>query len=108
MPKLSTNQFPSYRLHRQSGQAVVTLNGRDHCLGKYDTPESREKYDRVIAGWLARGRRLADSREDGITVVELINAFRKNAERYYCHPDGTPTSEQENFRQALRPLRHLY
>ena len=32
MPKLS-NSAPKYRKHRASGQAVVTLNGRDFYLG---------------------------------------------------------------------------
>ena len=29
MPKLASNRVPSYRLHKQSGQAIVTLDGRD-------------------------------------------------------------------------------
>jgi hypothetical protein len=55
MPRL-TNKLPSYRLHRPSGRAVVTLNGRDHYLGGWNTPESRTEYDRLIADWLAAGR----------------------------------------------------
>ena len=27
MPRLKENQLPSYRLHKQSGEAVVTLSG---------------------------------------------------------------------------------
>ena len=27
----------TYRLHKASGQAVVTINGRIHDLGKFDT-----------------------------------------------------------------------
>lgn len=48
MPKL-TNRVPSYRLHKASGQAIVTLDGRDQYLGVYDTSESKENYDRLIA-----------------------------------------------------------
>jgi hypothetical protein len=33
MPKLKENQVSSYRLYKQSGQAIVTLNGRDVLLG---------------------------------------------------------------------------
>ena len=29
MPNLKEGQLPKYRLHKQSGQAIVTLNGRD-------------------------------------------------------------------------------
>ena len=47
------NQIPTYRLHKQSGQAVVivNLNGvrKDILLGKYGTPESKVEYERVIA-----------------------------------------------------------
>ncbi|HOW72930.1 MAG TPA: hypothetical protein PKY77_20205 [Phycisphaerae bacterium] len=47
---------PSYRHHKPSDQAVVTIDGKDFYLGPYDTPESRSKYDRLIAMWLAGGR----------------------------------------------------
>ena len=30
---------PSYRLLKSSGQAVVTIDGRDHYLGKHGSPE---------------------------------------------------------------------
>ena len=60
MPRLP--KIPDYRLHKRSGLAVVTLpdgfgRRRDVQLGKYDSPESRAEYDRVIAEWLANGRR---------------------------------------------------
>jgi hypothetical protein len=32
MPRLRTG-VPKYRKHKQSGQAIVTLNGRDYLLG---------------------------------------------------------------------------
>jgi hypothetical protein len=34
-------EVPAYRLHRRSGQAVVTLDGRDFYLGIHGSPESR-------------------------------------------------------------------
>jgi hypothetical protein len=61
MPKLSATAFPSYRLHKQSGQAIVALNGRDHCLGPFGSLASREKYNRLIAEWLASGKWLLKS-----------------------------------------------
>src|SRR4051812_47820333 len=42
--------IPSYRLHRPSGQAVVTIDGKDQYLGKHDSPESHAEYDRRIDG----------------------------------------------------------
>ncbi len=49
---------PLYRHHKASGQAVVTLNGRDFYLGKYRTEASRVEYDRHVSEWLTHGRRL--------------------------------------------------
>ena len=42
-------KVPSYCRHKASGQAVVRLNGRDHYLGPYGSPESHEHYARLIA-----------------------------------------------------------
>jgi hypothetical protein len=57
MPRLQLNQAPSYRLHRQSGQSIVTFNGHDvllgrhgtALLGRHGTAETRQKYDRLVA-----------------------------------------------------------
>src|ERR1051325_1836834 len=47
MPRLVYRK-PTYRKHI-SGQAVVTIHGVDHYLGRYGTAESRVKYRRLIA-----------------------------------------------------------
>jgi len=75
MPRRIT--VPIYRKHKVSGQAVVTIDGRDIYLGKHDTPESRERYDRTIAEWLANGRCLPTSTDRGesLTIDELILAY---------------------------------
>ena len=39
MPKRK-NKLPSYRFHKGSGQAVVTLSGKDIYLGVHGTEES--------------------------------------------------------------------
>lgn len=46
-------RIPSYRLHKFSGLAVVTIDGHDHYLGLHDTPESKQKYARLIQEWTA-------------------------------------------------------
>jgi integrase len=115
MPHMSrTCSIPSYRRHKQSGQAVVTLpdglgGRRDVLLGKYGTVDSRNNYLRVTAEWEANGRRLSEaaSRSD-LTVNELALAYWRHAEQYYRHPDGAPTSELACLRAALRPLKELY
>jgi integrase len=104
-----TLRTPSYCLHKASGQAVVRIDGADHYLGKYGTPESRAEYDRLIAEWLGNGRRrAAPSAAAGLTVAELILAYWQWAGRYYRDEHGEPGLEQENVRAALKPLRRLY
>jgi integrase len=91
---------PSYRLHKPSGQAVVTLNGRDIYLGLHGTKTSKAAYDRAVAEWLANGRRVEPRHE--ATVSEIIV-------KYLDHVDGYYTSnEPRNIRLAIKPLRRLY
>lgn len=118
MPRLS-NRVPSYRLHKSSGQAVVTLTGKSFYLGTFGTPASRAEYDRLVAEWVA-GRRIAPPIERGpeLTISELIEAFWIFANEKYRQrtgrklPDGTyervPTPEISNLKSPLRILRRLY
>jgi hypothetical protein len=76
------HHIPAYRLHKQSGQAVVTLpdgfgRRRDVLLGRYGTPESRKEYARVLAEWESSGRRLPQPTVAAadITVNELLLAY---------------------------------
>lgn len=110
------NHVPAYRLHKQSGQAVVTLpdglGGRhDILLGKHDTPESHAEYARVIGEWLANGRRPptpAGPSAPDLTVNELLLDYWRWAEQHYRDAEGNPGRELENLKAALRPLRQLY
>jgi integrase len=70
MPRLTESRVPSCRFHKQSGQALVTLNGRDICLGKHGTPQSKPEYNRLLAEWLSNGRFLPPSPQV-ITVLEV-------------------------------------
>jgi hypothetical protein len=100
MPKLSSS-VPKYRKHRASGQAVVTIAGKDHYLGPHGTKASKLEYDRLIAEWLAEGRPSAPTptvRE--ISVNELVLEFWKFAQRRY-RKDGRPTGTADSFRPAL-------
>jgi integrase len=107
-----TNRPPTYRLHKARNCAVVTLDGRSHYLGKYGSPESHEKYARLIAEWRGNARHLlpstAPSRADQrLSINDLILAYFRHVQVYYVK-DGRPTSEQDNIRQALRYVRKLY
>lgn len=70
----NTPRTPSYRLHRASGQAVVTLAGQDHYLGLFGSKESRHAYDRAVSEWLARGRAVRP-RRSAYTVSMLLAAY---------------------------------
>jgi integrase len=104
---------PSYRLHRQSGQAIVTLpdglcGRRDVLLGMYDSDESWDEYNRVLGEWRASGRRLPQTSADkDLTLNQLILAYWRHAESYYVK-DGKPTSEQDAIRLSLRFVKRLY
>jgi integrase len=113
----STLRSPSLRRHKPSSLGVVTLNDKDHYFGqwpddrKHPPEEVEAAYDRLIAEWLAAGRRLqpvAPEQPGGISVGELILAFWHNAEQHYSHEDGTPTGELVNLRYSFRHLRELY
>src|SRR5271157_4571122 len=81
LPALRT---PAYRHHKPSGQAVVTLDGRDIYLGRYGSPESRAEFDRLLAEWLSNGRRLpAPACGSDLTVNELASAYLDHADSYY-------------------------
>lgn len=54
MPQI--RRVPRYRKHEPSGQAVVTLNGKDFCLGPHGTRASKDEYDRRMAERLAARR----------------------------------------------------
>jgi hypothetical protein len=105
MPRL-TKSVPSYGKHRASGQAVVTLNGKDHYLGTYGTKASRLEYDRLISEWMANGRTLPAEQSD-TTIVELCLAYLKFAQQHY-RKNGEPTKELDNIKYALRALKAMY
>jgi len=116
MPRL-TKKLPSYRLHKASGQAIVTLSGRQVYLGPHGSSESKAEYDRVIAEWLAAGRSghavkpasscSAAPAHSGMSINELMVLYWRHAEQYYTR-DGEKARELDNIRDALRHLKPLY
>ncbi len=108
-------KVPTYRLHKPSGQAVVTIrttsgSRRDVYLGTYNSSASRAEYGRLIAE-LATAP--VTDRPNGpagprVTVDEIVLAFWRYAEGHYCHPDGKPTDELREIKQSVLHLRRLY
>ena len=110
-------RVPSYRHFKPKNLGLVVIDGRQFYLGRYGSPESVAEYNRLIQEWMAAGsppqrpgprRKPAESSTAPTTVDEMILAFWKHAEVHYRAPDGEPTGEADNFREALRPVRRLY
>lgn len=107
MPQRRIPRHPKYRKHKPTGQAVVTISGKDFYLGPHRSKASIAEYDRLIAEWLASGRRPLHETEDGITITELIAAYWKHVQNHYVK-NGQPTSEQHSIKSSLKFVRQLY
>jgi hypothetical protein len=104
------HHVPVYRHKKSRDLAVVTINGRDIYLGKFNSIESRHKYDKLIQEWLASGRVLTSATpldEEAFSVAELIVAYMKHAKVYY-QKDEKPTSPLHNVEDAMTYLKNLY
>ncbi|MFW6060299.1 MAG: site-specific integrase, partial [Phycisphaeraceae bacterium] len=104
MPKL-TYSIP--RMGRDHNTAVVHIDGRRVRLGRWGTPEAKEAYDRLVAEWLAHGRRLPfgtteDGEDEPVTVTEVCVAYLRHARRRRTGGD------LDHIEAALKLLRKLY
>ena len=105
MPRLTT-AVPKYRKHKQSGQAIVTLGGRDYLLGPHGTRVSRDEYDRLIKEWLASGRsRSYGAAQETMSITELVIDYAEYVKSYH---GVEPNSEFHRIPRVLRPVRRLY
>jgi integrase len=95
-------RLPKYRLHKASGQAVVTLRGRDVYLGEFNTPASHEKYQATIAEFIA-GRGVTAEERAHITVAELILHYWRYAQESYSRE-----TLAGSIKPALSRLRRLF
>ena len=94
-------RLPTYRFHRASNQAICCILGRTYYLGEFDSKESRDKFNRLVAEYLTnpsfgieKGRQ---------SIAESVVAFLKHAKSYYG--EG---SEFEKYSRALAPMVELY
>jgi len=104
-------KVPSYCRHKASGQAYVTLEGREHYLGVYGTPESRERYARLIAEHTAAVTSASvtpASSAEVLSVNELALLYWERHVLIVHVRDGKPTDRQYHIRLSLRPLKALY
>jgi integrase len=102
-------KLPKYRLHKPSGQAVVTLSGKEIYLGPFNSEISRVEYDRQVAEWLANGRELPPDPMEGpgLTVTEVMLRYWNFADGYYRQGEK-PSPEWYHIRTALKVVRKLY
>jgi integrase len=107
MTNSSRARVPSYRRHKATGQAVVTLSGRDIYLGAWRSKESRREYDRIIAEWMAAGRCLPSRDRADLTVAELAAAYKRFAKGYYLR-DSKGQDSYDHVRRAMRMLGEAY
>lgn len=103
-------QLPELKRHKKTGHGFVYLDGRQHFLGPFDHPDTRIKFDRLIAQWLAKGRPKSGTptARESPTVAMIAAAFLVHADAYYRSSAGVPTGEASNFRDSLRPVLKMY
>lgn len=96
-------RVPSYRRH-SSGQARVTINGKDHLLGLYGSPQSKEAYGRLIAEYSASGapKTFGKVPED-LKMEDLLYAYLQHSKVYYAN-----STEHANMKTVLKPMTELY
>ncbi|MDA7911930.1 site-specific integrase [bacterium] len=99
---------PSYRLHKASGLAVVTINGKDVYLGRYGSAESKLSYKNALNElWCPTQNQTANSpprKLEPITVGRLAIEFGKYASRKF----GEDSSEWKQIQIVLREIRKEY
>ena len=89
-------RYPSLRLHKGTGQGVVTLNGRDYYLGLHGTDKCLANYKRLIGEYKVLGKAFGvTSKTVGILADEYLD---------YCasHYPATQNSESVQVAVALR------
>jgi integrase len=68
MPRRSA---PLYRLHKASGRATVTIDGRDIYLGPHGSPESLALYDELVRAHLRQQAETDRKRRSDLIAAEL-------------------------------------
>jgi len=95
-----TKRIPKYSKHG-TGQARVRIDGKDVYLGKYGTPESKERYNALVADLLAHRHE-----DQEVTVDQLAIRFNAHANEHYVQRESR--GRVANVKQALRYLIALH
>jgi hypothetical protein len=70
-------------IRRKDGGAAVKIAGRQLRLGRYDDPESHQRYHALMRAWVAAGRQLTD---------EVLLAAGKDPGRRRRRPQRAPVA----------------
>ena len=104
-------RIPKYSLHKPSGRARVIIDGQHIWLGRFNSEESIERYNRLVAELATTTGRAPSATPtlpgDHQTVVEILAAYRKWAEGYY-QKGGQTTEQYRIIKATLRPVQNLY
>lgn len=103
MPK-PRNQPRKYRRHA-SGQASITVNGRDIYLGKHGSPESYAEYARLMADLVAgRPVRPRDDHPCNLPISELLDVYTEHL-RATVNPDKVDDRIEKISQATVQLLR---
>jgi integrase len=112
MPAIGEH-VPKYRHYKPKNLGVVRIDGRDHYLGKFGSPESYEKYHRLLAERFARGpggirpTHEAKPQSEVLTVTEFTVGCYRHCEKYYVK-NGRATSQLLIINLAIGVVQRLY
>ena len=114
MSRRNGTRIPTYRKHKASGQARVTLGGRTFYLGRFGTKRSKVEYDRRVAEWTASGcprnwisSTGQTSQSRTCSVGQLTLAYWDYTKTHYTK-NGRPTAEAGLIQQAVRHVTRFY
>jgi integrase len=94
---MSKRAVPKYGHHKPSGQARVRINGKDHWLGKYGSPQSYKKYAALIYKW----EQESDVPPTQVTFAQMSLLYSQYAASHYMK-NGKQTSEVGLIKKALK------
>jgi len=112
MAAFSHSPQPKYRHFKPKNLGVVRLDGHDFYLGKFDSPESWQKYYRLLAERRANGSArqtppTPDSKTGFIGISVVVEAYLSFATKYYAKNDPAG-NEVRCIEYAIQPLCDLY
>lgn len=94
-------RLPTYRFHKASNQAICRIANRTYYLGSYDSKESHEKFNRLVAEYLTNPS--FGIEKSSLSIAEAVVRFLRFAQEYYRN-----SREYTEFCRACRPLVDLF